>query len=226
MGGFIEFEGKIGEFRVKCIRWIITALVMAMTCVANAEEYENPFINDYARLFRDMGAKAQTLDNGNRVLDMPGGVTVTEMRRGGKVSYLAMDRGSGGAVGCTQRILVDLVAVADLCPGFVTDKEKKWLNEYLALVSEYVAKKECLSAATVRLAGCAGPCFGGNTEKVWSKNPGKMPGSCLTMGGRRYCQGAGKAVGLSRYAETADGFFENAAFAGGKPMFVTGWNAP
>ena len=118
------------------MRWaaILAALAIALASPVPA------FDIDYARLFAETPEAVSPVGEQSRRLDLPGPVVVMETTASdGSKSYMGLDESPAGAVGCTFRLLLDLSAMAEVCPALLDPAQTTTLADRLERTADYMA---------------------------------------------------------------------------------------
>jgi len=113
---------------------ILAALAIALASPVPA------FDIDYARLFAETPDAVSPVGEQSRRLDLPGPVVVMETTASdGSKNYMGLDESPAGAVGCTFRLLLDLSAMAEVCPALLDPVQTTTLADRLERTADYMA---------------------------------------------------------------------------------------
>lgn len=97
---------------------LLLAPVMAATmCAPTTAQSLDP--NDYAAIFSERSDEVLSLDDGTRVLVLPGEVTLTAVAQDGRTDHFGTDKSGKGAVLCLATIWAAMEAVSRACPAQV-----------------------------------------------------------------------------------------------------------
>ncbi|SFB00028.1 hypothetical protein SAMN05421688_2241 [Poseidonocella pacifica] len=109
------------------------ALWLLLALPATAQE---GFVSDWGEVFSRNAARVETVIPGQRRLELPGPVIVTERR--GKVT--AVDQSGGTAALCRLDILLTIAAFSGLCPDMLGAEELDRLEQSLWMTGVFAAR--------------------------------------------------------------------------------------
>ncbi|MCT4557513.1 MAG: hypothetical protein N4A61_05570 [Pelagimonas sp.] len=116
------------------MRWLVFWVLALPAC---AEDTRALGQVDYQQLFKDHSQQVQIATPGQRILELPGPVIVTEFA-GNPPRYKAQDQSGHGAAMCHYAIMLDSVVVARLCPFLLPPQDAARLEGVLSELAEFV----------------------------------------------------------------------------------------